>query len=102
MADVYEKTRSMRVRPNVYDRILEIKNSQGFTYSEVLETALDAQDELLGLISNTKYYKVGDVFHTDLAQARGEAVLQHLKTKQELKLPEIYVLLGQDDGTLDA
>lgn len=91
------KSRIMRVNAKTYDLVKELKGER--TYSDFITQTVAAFQQLG---EAEEFYRVGDRVYTDLAEARGEALMEAVKAGQAPELPEILIAVGQDAGRDDA
>lgn len=81
----------IRIKTNTYDRIREIAIDA--TYDEVVSKALD----LLEMLKHQRpVYAVADKLFTDLATARGEAIMNAAKYGSTPHMPAIFIKIGED------
>ena len=62
------------------------------TFNDFLVMCLDAYE----MFKHSQVYYVNEVF-TDLAEARGEAIVKAAKTKTQVKLPLKMCIVGKDE-----
>lgn len=67
------------------------------TINEILDMILDGVDKMY---QTPVYYVNGHHVQTDLAVARGQAIMHAIQTKTPVVFPLKVVVAGQDDGAL--
>lgn len=91
----------IRISAENHDRLREImvnlRATQGkkLTKNQLVEMMLDS----LHQIQNSEMiYIVGDKVYREISDARGQAIMDAVKSKEVPSWPEIAIIIGSDDG----
>ena len=87
----------VRISAKNYGRIKELieHSEEKLTLNQITEKMLDAMDVITG---GQIVYVVGHRLFDDLAEARGEAIVQAVKDKVPPVWPRLFVSIGDDKG----
>lgn len=85
----------MKLKKPIHKRLKKAKDARGTTYNELVDSLLDTLEVLE---QQDPLFIVGKQVYTDVADARGVAIMQAVKEKREPQMPEIAYVLGRDDG----
>lgn len=66
------------------------------TMNDVMNRVLDT---VYQVIEGEMKYVVGQTVYDDVAEARGEAIMQAVKDKEMPQWPKVIVVLGEDKGS---
>lgn len=82
-------------RPRVFKKSKrkDIKDIKG-NFNEFLEVLINTYEELQK--APAIYVYKNEIFH-DAQEARGKAILDSVKSKKEVKWPDVYVFVGEDN-----
>lgn len=88
------RTQVLRVEFKVYSRLKALRKKDQ-TFSEVLSSVLDVAEKL---DTEQTLFGAGGRLFTDVAEARGEAILFAVQNGVVPELPDVLVRIGVDDG----
>jgi len=97
-----KETRVMRISADNYDEFGRLKdqyalknNLKACTYDLFLEQLLSIASLIM---QGQEVYRVSNKAFDDIADARGEAILQGIRDKTPPSMPEVLIRVGTDDG----
>lgn len=95
-------TRVMRVSEQTYQQLNALRipfakhhKLKRCTYDQILAQALVVAESLLYA---REVYAVGDRILPDLAEARGEAIREAVRSQSAPQWPDVLIALGKDNG----
>ncbi len=90
-----KKVKLLRVSEELHERVTELKNN--LSYTEFVAQLIQMYEAMQA--RPQKYFSEGKFFD-DLAEARGNAIIEAVKNKSIPTLPTIYICIGEYDALL--
>lgn len=89
------KVKLIRVSEEIHERMNTLRGE--LTYTEFVAQVIRVHEAMQ---TCAQIYCSNGKFFTDLSDARGESILESVRTKTLPTLPTIYACIGEDDALL--